>query len=107
MSAYEVDRRPTHHYQIRSAERALPPDIEDFLLQWGTETRAAGATHITLVRLHLPIELQDSKAATRAEGWIIVMGDDGSLITCYRRTDAWRFVRRKSQLRPRRRSRKN
>jgi len=107
MPAYEADRRPTHHYQTRSAERALPSDVEDFLLMWGTETRAAGATHITLVRRDLPIEMQDSEAATRTEGWIIVMSDDGSLITCYRRTDAWRFVRRKSQMRPRRRSRRS
>ena len=107
MPAYEADRRPTQHYQSRAAERALPSDVEDFLLTWGTETRAAGVTHITLIRRDLPIELQRSKAATRAEGWIIVVSDQGSLITCYRRTDAWRFVRRKSQMRPRRRSRRS
>jgi hypothetical protein len=106
MLAYEADRRPTRHYNARTAERALRSDIEEFLMTWGTETRAAGATHITLVRRDLPFELQDSEEADRAEGWIIVASDDGSLITCYRRTDAWRFVRRKSQMRPRRRSRR-
>jgi hypothetical protein len=106
MLAYEADRRPTHHYKARAAERALRSDIEEFLMTWGTEMRAAGATHITLVRRDLPFELQDSEEADRAEGWIIVASDDGSLITCYRRTDAWRFVRRKSQMRPRRRSRR-
>jgi hypothetical protein len=106
MLAYEVDRRPTQHYRARVAERALRPDVEEFLMTWGTETRAAGATHITLVRRDLPIDLQDSEEAARAEGWIIVAGDDGSLVTCYRRNDAWRFVRRKSQIRPRRRSRR-
>ncbi|WNG39362.1 hypothetical protein F0U61_41135 [Archangium violaceum] len=106
MLAYEADRRPTRHYKARAAERALRSDIEEFLMTWGTETRAAGATHITLVRRDLPFELQDSEEADRAEGWIIVASDDGSLITCYRRTDAWRFVRRKSQMRPRRRSRR-
>ena len=54
MLAYEADRRPTQHYQARAAERALPSNVEDFLLTWGTETRAAGATHITLVRRDLP-----------------------------------------------------
>lgn len=106
MLAYEADRRPTQHYQARAAERALPSNVEDFLLTWGTETRAAGATHITLVRRNLPAEMQDSEEVTRAEGWIIVASDDGSLITCYRRTDAWSFVRRKSQMRPRRRLRR-
>jgi hypothetical protein len=106
MLAYEADRRSTQHYNARAAERALRSDVEEFLMTWGTETRAAGATHITLVRRDLPIDLQDTDEAARAEGWIIVAGDDGSLVTCYRRNDAWRFVRRKSQMRPRRRSRR-
>lgn len=107
MLACKLDRRPTQHYETRVAERALPADIEEFLLTWGTETRAAGATHITLVRRDLPLEMRGSEDAARAEGWIIVATDDGTLITCYRRTDAWRFVQRKSQIRPRRRSRRS
>ncbi|WP_223643750.1 hypothetical protein [Corallococcus sp. EGB] len=106
MLAYETDRRPTQHYKARAAERALRSDVEEFLMTWGTEIRAAGATHITLVRRDLPVDLQDSEEAVRAEGWIVVAGDDGSLVTCYRRNDAWRFVRRKSHMRPRRRSRR-
>jgi hypothetical protein len=106
MLAHEADRRRTQHYRARAAGRGLRSDVEEFLMTWGTETRAAGATHITLVRRDLPIDLQNSEEAVRAEGWIIVAGDDGSLVTCYRRTDAWRFVRRKSQMRARRRSRR-
>lgn len=106
MLAHIANVRVTHHYQARAAERSLRSNVEDFLMTWGTETRAAGATHITLVRRNLPIDLRDSEDAARAEGWIIVASEDGSLITCYRRTDAWRFVRRKSQIRARRRSRK-
>lgn len=97
--------RTTRHYRHRAAERALRSHVEDFLMTWGTETRAAGATHITVVRRDLPVELQGTEEAARAEGWIIVAGDDGSLVTCYRRSDAWRFVRRKSQMHARRRSR--
>jgi hypothetical protein len=106
MLAYEADRRPTQHYKARAAERALRSDVEEFVMTWGTEIRAAGATHITLVQRDLPIDLQNSEEAVRAEGWIIVTGDDGSLVTCYRRADAWRFVRRKSQMRLRRRFRR-
>lgn len=102
MLAYEADCQPTHHYKARAAKRALRSEVEDFLMTWGTETRAAGATHITLVRRDLPIDMQGTEEAARAEGWIIVASDDGSLITCYRRAGAWRFVRRKSQMRPRR-----
>jgi len=104
MLAYQAGRRPTQHYKARAAERALRSDVEEFLMIWGTETRAAGATHITLVWRDLPSDVLDSEEAARAEGWVIVAGDDGALVTCYRRTDAWRFVRRKSQMHPRRRS---
>jgi len=106
MLANETTCRPTRHYESRAAKRGLRPEVEEFLMTWGTETRAAGATHITLVRRNLPVELQDSEEADRAEGWIIVSGEDGSLVTCYRRTDAWRFVRRKSEMRPNRRFRR-
>lgn len=106
MLAHEGDRRATQHYRSRAAERALRSDVEEFLMTWGTETRAAGATHITLVRRDLPVDMQGIEETARAEGWIIVVGDEGSLVTCYRRNDAWRFVRRKSQMRPRRRSRR-
>lgn len=105
MLATEAHHRPTQHYKARVAKRALHPDVEEFLMTWGTETRAAGATHFTLVRRELPVDLRDSEAAVRAEGWVIVASNDGALITCYRRHDAWRFVRLKSEnrLRPRQR----
>ena len=106
MLAYETERRPTQHYRTRSAERSLKPHVEAFLMMWGTETRAAGATHLTIVRRDLPPEIRDSDEAARAEGWIVVTSDDGLLLTCYRREDAWRFLRRKSQMRQRRRSRR-
>lgn len=103
MLAYEADHRLPQHHQARAAERALRSDAEEFLMTGGPETRAAGATHTTLVRRDLPIDLQGTEEAARAEGWIIVVD---SPVTCYRRTDTWRFIRRKSQMRPRRRSRK-
>jgi hypothetical protein len=102
----QAKRRATQHYESRAAERALRPNVEEFLMTWGTERRAAGATHITLVRRDLPPDLQGCEEAARAEDWIIVAGDDGTLVTCYRRANAWRFVRRKSEFRPGRHSRK-
>lgn len=102
MFVHEAPQQPTQHYVTRSATRHLKPDVEAFVMKWGTELRAAGATHLTVVRRDLPVELRDSDEATRAQGWIIVAADDGALITCYRRGDAWRFVRRKGQMRPRR-----
>lgn len=106
MHILEAHHRPTRHYEARVTERALRSSVEAFLMSWGTETRGAGATHITLRRRDLPFDLQRTEQAIRAEGWIIVAADDGSLVTCYRRKDAWRFVRRKSHTCTRRRSKR-
>jgi hypothetical protein len=97
--------RPTRHYLTRRAERALRPEVEAFIMKWGTPLQATGATHITIVYRELPEDIRDSDEAARAGGWIIVVADDGALITCYRRPHAWRFIRRK-QWRPRRRARR-
>jgi hypothetical protein len=92
----------THHYRARADERALPDRVEAFLRTWGTETWAAGATQITLVRDELPLELQESREARQAEDWVLVAGDNGALLTCYRRRRAWRFIRRKREANRRR-----
>lgn len=97
--AFRNDQSPSRHYRARAAERRLDPKVEEFLMRWGTEIRAAGAMHTTIVRRDLPTDVCTSKVAARAMGWILVASDDGSLITCYRRRDAWRFLRRKSERR--------
>lgn len=103
MHVSTTEHRPTHHYLDRSATRHLRPSVEDFVMTWGTQLHAAGANHLTVVRRDLPPDLRDSEEAAQAEDWIIVTADDGSLITCYRREGALRFVRRKCDISPRRR----
>ena len=97
---------PTLHYRLRAAERALPADVECFLRMWGTETWAAGARQITVLRNHLPAELRDTMIARRAEEWILVAAPNGALMTCYERRNAWRFITRKSEDRQPRRPRR-
>lgn len=94
----------TDHYRARAVERALSPQIEEFLQTWGTEVWAAGARQITLCRDDLPPELRETREARRAEDWILVAGDNGALLTCYRRRDAWHFIQRKCRRSRRRRS---
>lgn len=96
----------TDHFRARALERALPARVEAFLRQWGTETWAAGATQITLIDNDLPEELRETREARRAEGWILVAASDGALVTCYRRRDAWRYIKRKRDAARRRRPRR-
>ena len=94
----------TKHYGWRAARRALRREVEEFLMEYGSERWAAGAYHLTSVRKDLPLEVRDSEIAERADGWILVISPDGARITCYHRPDAWRFIRRKSETRRRARS---
>lgn len=87
----------TLHFRLRAAERALPPDVEEFLRMWGTEVWAAGARQIAVSLPELPAELRDTMIARRAQDWILVAAPNGALITCYQHRNAWRFIRRKSE----------
>jgi hypothetical protein len=103
MHSNQDSTHPTEHYRIRALQRALHSDVEEFVMTWGTETLAAGATYLTVVRRHLPPEIRDTELAVRATGWIIIMLEGGALLTCYRRADAWRFIRLRSEMNRRRR----
>lgn len=92
----------SRHYRVRTAERRLRSEIEDFVLRWGEVWRAASAEHFTIVERELPPELRGSALASRARDWIVVVSQDGTLLTCYRHRNAVRFLQRKSG-RPRRR----
>jgi hypothetical protein len=86
----------TLHFRARAAERALPEGVENFLRMWGTEIWAAGAVQITLLRDDLPPDLRDSRIARLADGWILVAAPNGTLMTCYYRRNALRFIHRKA-----------
>jgi len=92
--------REWSHFRVRAAQRGLRADVRDFILNYGYEVQAAGATHLVVLARRLPAELRETEIARRARGWIVILADDGSLMTCYRRFDASRALRRKPKLRP-------
>lgn len=86
----------THHFVERASRRGLRPCVLQFILAFGIDTRAAGATSWTVVEHLLPPDLRGTELAERARDWIVVEGDEGTLVTCYRRTNACRFLREKA-----------
>jgi hypothetical protein len=97
---YHRDTPRSFHFKRRQAERQLRPDVLEFILAFGTEVQACGATHLTIVRRRLPVSLRNGTLARRAEGWVVLLDDEGRLMTCYRRQDAVRYLRRKPKRRP-------
>lgn len=83
------------HFIERGALRQLRDEVLDFILDFGVRTRAAGVTHVTVLERELPDFLQDSSLSRQARGWILLVSDEERIITCYRREDATRFIRRK------------
>ena len=89
----------THHFKERSAQRRLDPAVLQFILAFGAAVRVCGATHLTVMDRQLPGHLRGTPLAERARGWIVLETDGGELLTCYRREDAVRFLRRKRKRR--------
>ena len=99
---HEPCYRPTRHFVERAEERCLDPELLRFILIHGDEYCSAGAIHLTVRERELPPELRRSDLAERARDWIIVVAPDGSILTCYRRRGAVRFLRQKTCWRYRR-----
>ncbi|PTL84985.1 hypothetical protein [Vitiosangium sp. GDMCC 1.1324] len=89
----------TDHFLERSALRQLRDDVLDFILEFGVRARASGMTHVTVLERDLPVTWRDSALARQARGWILLLSDEERLVTCYRRGDANRFIRRKPKRR--------
>lgn len=89
----------TTHFLERRARRQLREDVLDFILEFGVRARAAGMTHVTVLERDLPTAWRYSALARQARGWIVLLSDQERLITCYRRGDASRFIRRKPKRR--------
>ncbi|QDE99254.1 hypothetical protein BHS05_27430 [Myxococcus xanthus] len=85
----------TRHFVERSSLRQLRDDVLDFILEFGIRTRATGMTHVTVLERELPRAWRSLDVARQARGWIVLLNDEERLITCYRRGDANRFIRRK------------
>ncbi|QSQ24145.1 hypothetical protein JY651_03995 [Pyxidicoccus parkwayensis] len=93
----------TCHFLERRARIQLRDDVLDFILEFGARARAAGMTHVTVLERDLPAVWRSSSLARQARGWIVLLSDEERLITCYRRGDASRFIRRKPKHRMSRR----
>ncbi|WP_164002757.1 hypothetical protein [Pyxidicoccus caerfyrddinensis] len=89
----------TRHFLERRARRQLRDDVLDFILEFGDRARAAGMTHVTVLERDLPAAWRTSALARQARGWIVLLSDEERLVTCYRRGDASRFIRRKPKRR--------
>ena len=89
--------RKTQHFAAREAERGLPAGTQDYILTWAQPVYRSGRSFWTLRRKDLPAEEQQSKLAARAMGWVLVLANDGSLVTTYWNPNAVGHLKKKPE----------
>ncbi len=85
------------HFRERQAKRGLREQVLEFLLTFGTEIKKAGA------RFYVLYDRQYDGGAERnlwelARHWVVVVSDDGCLLTCYRGRNVHHHINRKSKI---------
>ncbi len=91
--------RVTDHFRLRAAQRRLRAEVLEFILLYGLVTYAADAVSYTVLPRFVPATTPLQLLAERACGWVVVESREGVLLTCYRRRDASRFLKRKQDVR--------
>ncbi len=92
--------QPTHHVQLRQAQRNISDQDVAFVLHFGRRIHNAGALHVFLGRRDLPADRRLRRRFERLVGTVLVLCDDGEtsvLVTAYRNRNALRELRRKQK----------
>jgi hypothetical protein len=89
----------TRHFALRAAERGVRDEVIDFVHAFGTEFEGANARSYTVLAKNLPRDVRALPIVEKAKGVILVTSREGALLTCYRREDAPRFLKRKAERR--------
>jgi hypothetical protein len=92
--------QPTHHVQLRQAQRNISDQDVAFVLCFGRQIHCAGALHVFLGRRDLPADRRLRRRFERLVGTVLVLCHDGEilvLVTAYRNRNALRELRRKGK----------
>ena len=84
------------HFIRRVQERGLDEPVLEFILTFGREYQRCGATHLTVLDKDLPKALRNSPMARKAHDWVVLFAEDDTGLTCYRRKNAVRYLKKKS-----------
>lgn len=87
--------RFTKHARKRGARRNVAPEAVDYVLAYGRAVQRTGVTFFFLGWRDMPLADCCASWATRLEGTIVVMAQDGAIITVYRNRRGSRAILRK------------
>lgn len=98
----ELSARPlrfTKHARRRSSRRNVEPNAVDYVLAHGRMLHRTGAVFFFLGRRDVPRGDRGQSWAARLEGTIVVVAQDGVVITVYRNRQGSRAIQRKLKYR--------
>jgi hypothetical protein len=87
----------SHHAALRAARRNLVSDEVEYVLTYGREVHRTGITFYFLGRSDIPPADRRTSWATRLEGTVVLLANDGQVITVYRHRRALRKIQRKQK----------
>jgi len=85
----------TAHAQQRCTQRNLSPEAVDYVLANGAAIDRTGITFYVLRERDLPPAHRRADAVAKLVGTTLLVARDGTLITAYRRPDAYRHACKK------------
>ena len=91
----------SRHARRRSAQRHLTEDNVRYIMAYGREYRRTGVTFIVLRRRDIPRDDLRRPALAHLQGAVLLIGDEGIVITLYRNPCAARTITRKLKYRQR------
>lgn len=87
------------HARNRSASRNVAFDHVGYVLEYGRLANRTGVRFYFLGRRDIPAADRRSPAVARLVGTVVLVGNDGEVITVYRNARAWRLIARKTKYR--------
>ena len=89
----------TRHAHRRSARRNVAPDAVDYVLAHGRMMQRTGVMFFFLGRRDIPSCDRCASWASRLEGTIVIVAENGDIVTVYRNRQGLRQIARKMKYR--------
>lgn len=94
-SEYRFAWSLTNHCETRMAQRGLTYEHVLMAMEYGRMVFKQGLTFYVVTRRSLPKGL-DSSLASKLDNLVVVVSEDGAVITCYKSKNGIKHIRRKS-----------
>lgn len=85
------------HAARQAARRNIAPEALEYVLTYGRRIQRTGVTFYFLGRRDLPAADRPASWASRLEGTVVLLANDGQVITVYRHRRALRRIQRKQK----------